>query len=167
MDVPSIPLVKLDLGPGKNEYPGFIRVGLSPEFDVTCDLRAIPLPDDYADEAMAIHVIEHFYAWEVEEVLREWRRILKPGGLLVLECPDIYKCCVNFVKDWGDNPRNSLYGIFGDYRYKDPLMIHRHGWTPDTLGRELRKAGFAKIREKAPRFHAQRQGRDLRLEARK
>ena len=27
-------------------------------------MRELPFPDNYADEARAIHIIEHFYPWE-------------------------------------------------------------------------------------------------------
>jgi hypothetical protein len=47
---------------------------------------------------MAIHLFEHFYRWECERVLAEWRRLLKPRGRLVLELPDLHKCCLNIVK---------------------------------------------------------------------
>jgi ubiquinone/menaquinone biosynthesis C-methylase UbiE len=36
----------------------------------------------------ASHVIEYFDINEVKEVLREWRRVLKPGGELRVAVPD-------------------------------------------------------------------------------
>lgn len=167
MDIPFVSPVKLDLGPGDKRNEGYLSVGFDPTFDFVCDLRELCIPDDFADEAMAIHVIEHFYLWDVVNVLKEWKRVLKPGGLLALECPDLYKCCLNFVKDRGANPRNSILGIYGDAGYNDPLMLHRHGYTPRTLAKLLKKAGFVDIREVDPKFHARRLDRDLRLEARK
>lgn len=160
-------LVKLDLGAGNKVNEGYIRVGLEPDHDVVTDLRKLPFPDDYADEAMAIHVIEHFYPWELMPTLIEWRRVLKPGGLLALELPDLYKCCAAFVKDSGKNPRNSLWGIYGDSGYADIMMLHKWGYTPETLASVMREAGFVKVKSKDPVFHARRLDRDMRLEARK
>jgi predicted SAM-dependent methyltransferase len=100
-------------------------------------------------------------------VLAEWKRVLKPGGLLVLELPDLFKCCKNFLADMGDNPRNSLWGMFGDSKHTDPLMLHKWGYTPETLGKILKQAGFVKVRQANPQFHARRLNRDMRLEARK
>lgn len=165
--LPPIPPVKLDLGAGDKKNEGFISVGLEPGHDVVTDLRKLPLPDDYADEAMAIHVIEHFYLWDVVPALTEWKRVLKPGGLLVLELPDLYKCCVNFIRDFGANPRNSLWGIYGDHRYDDPLMLHKNGYTPESLAALVREAGFVEIKATRPQFHARRYDRDMRIEARK
>src|SRR5688572_16345445 len=35
------------------------------------------------------HVIEHLYAHEVPVALREFHRVLKPEGFVVLGCPDL------------------------------------------------------------------------------
>lgn len=165
MDVHSRAPVKLDLGAGDKRHEGFLRVGLQPDHDIRCDLREIALPDDYADEAQAIHVIEHFFRWDALDVLREWRRVLKPGGLLVLELPDLAKCCRNFLKDGGEKPRRSLWGLYGDPNYRNELMTHRFGYTPASLAALLREAGFVKIKHRPPAYHMA--DRDMRLEAKK
>ena len=52
-------------------------------------IEPTPLPNDCADELMAAHVIEHFAEWQAPFVMLEWKRLLKPGGKLVLELPNI------------------------------------------------------------------------------
>jgi SAM-dependent methyltransferase len=55
------------------------RAGMRP--DVICDLHDLaPFAADSADEILSVHVVEHFWRWEVRDVLREWVRVLKPGG---------------------------------------------------------------------------------------
>jgi ubiquinone/menaquinone biosynthesis C-methylase UbiE len=46
----------------------------------------LPYPDDCFDAVTAWHVIEHVP--DVLETLREWSRVLKPGGILAMETPD-------------------------------------------------------------------------------
>src|SRR5687767_12241110 len=77
---------KLNLGCGDKILPGYINVdvvesrgGFKP--DVICDLhRLTPFEDTSVDEILSVHVVEHFWRWEVLDVLREWVRVLKPGG---------------------------------------------------------------------------------------
>lgn len=46
----------------------------------------LPYPDETFDVLTAWHVIEH--VGDVARTLTEWRRVVKPGGLLVMEMPD-------------------------------------------------------------------------------
>lgn len=46
----------------------------------------LPFPDATFDVVAAWHVIEHVR--DVRETLQEWSRVLKPGGLMMLETPD-------------------------------------------------------------------------------
>ena len=54
---------------------------------MAADLLALPFPDGYADEARAIHVIEHFQVWDAPTAMAEWVRVLKPGGVLAATVP--------------------------------------------------------------------------------
>lgn len=46
----------------------------------------LPFADESFDVVCAWHVIEHVES--VEKTLKEWARVLRPGGLLVIETPD-------------------------------------------------------------------------------
>lgn len=158
--------VRLNLGAGNQRIAGWFSVGLEEQHDIRADLRAVPLPDECADTAMAIHVLEHFERWEAPNALREWFRLLKPGGLLILELPDVVKCARAVMAE--DEPRAGLWGLYGDPAHRDPLMLHRWGWSARELAKELKACGFVKVRTNLPlEFHARRAKRDMRIEARK
>jgi SAM-dependent methyltransferase len=77
--------MKLNLGGGSQKIPGFINV------DRLNGQEAYPLPaytDGSVDEIRASHILEHFGHREVPEVLKEWVRVLKPGGVLRVAVPD-------------------------------------------------------------------------------
>jgi SAM-dependent methyltransferase len=91
-----------NLGCGKRNGDGWINVDLHSDIaDIQCDLRKLELATDSADAVAAIHVLEHFYEWEVYDLLTEWKRVLKPGGKMILELPCMDKVfayvhnCVN------------------------------------------------------------------------
>ncbi|MFA6047068.1 MAG: methyltransferase domain-containing protein, partial [Phycisphaerales bacterium] len=141
--------------------------------EILAKATEIPLDDGVADEIMAIHLFEHFYYWEAPKALAEWRRLLKPGGLLVLEMPDVKKCAKNLVRlieteDLKNIDSLAMHGLYGDPREEDPWMSHKWGWTPKTLRKLLRAHGFGSFTEPVPQWHAiGRKLRDFRLEARK
>lgn len=112
---------------------------------------------------MAIHVMEHFYLWEVLDILKEWQRVLKPGGKIVLECPDVLRAAQRFVEGEG-NPAFTYWVFYGDPSHKDPLMCHRWGYFPGSLAGVLEHAGFKNIRQEPAEFHMKNK-RDFRLVA--
>jgi predicted SAM-dependent methyltransferase len=156
---------RLNLGAGNKRMEGWLAVGLEEQHEVRCDIRSIPLPDACADEALACHVVEHLTPWDVVPALKEWLRLLKPGAMLALELPDLFKCCRAVLA--GKGPRDGLWGLYGEPLREDELMLHRWAYSPESLSTLLREAGFVKIKLRAPQFHAQRIDRDMRIEARK
>ncbi len=49
-------------------------------------IEAIPFPNESFDNVVAMEVLEHIHHWE--KALSEIKRILKPGGVLVMSTPD-------------------------------------------------------------------------------
>jgi predicted SAM-dependent methyltransferase len=128
-------------------------------------INPLPLPDGCADELMAMHVLEHVYRWEAPALLGEWRRLLKPSGLLVLELPNIEAAARNLLAGLSD--QMCMWPLYGDPGHRDPFMCHRWGFTPKTLHQLVHDAGFRDIVQPPPRTHGARADRDMRLEARK
>jgi predicted SAM-dependent methyltransferase len=170
--------MKLHVGCGKRVLDGWVNcdvqhaAGAPRAPEILCDVRSIPLADGSADELMAIHLLEHFVRWECDAVIAEWRRLLKPGGLLVLELPDLLKCAQNLIAlaRKGGKPlqQMAMWGIFGDQTLCDHHMTHRWGWWPASLREFLVSSGFDDVREETPQWHAAgRDNRDMRLTARK
>jgi SAM-dependent methyltransferase len=163
MDIPTgSTSLRLNLGCGKQRLPGYTAVDLDGEPDIKSDVRKLPLDDGVADEVMAIHVFEHLSFLDAAPALAEWFRVLKPGGLIVLEMPDLLRCCANILN--GETPRLGIFGLYGEPLGPD-LMQHKWGWSTATLGQALRDAGFIKVKVKPVQFH--KKNRDMRLEARK
>lgn len=127
-------------------------------------VQKLPLADGCADELHAYHIIEHFYRYDVDAVIEEWRRLLKPNGLLILELPNLEAACRNMVRS-GASDSDVMFPIYGDASWKSPYMIHRYGYTPNTITHLLGEHGFKKIRILPPQTHKRRINRDMRVEA--
>lgn len=163
MDLPTQSPVKLNLGAGGKRIEGFLSVDIAGDPDIKANIVCLPFDDESVDEIMAVHVFEHLYRWDAPAALTEWLRVLKSGARLILEMPDIVKCCKAVID--GAPDRMGMWGLYGDPHYKEPYMVHRWGWSQTEIIAELKKAGFRKIKVCTPQFH--KKDRDMRLEARK
>lgn len=85
--------LKLNLGCWYKKLPGFVNIDIDPNQkpDVVADFRKLPYGDGEVSELYCGHVIEHNTLPEVQACMREWRRVLKPGGVLTVTIPDIKK----------------------------------------------------------------------------
>lgn len=56
--------------------------------DTVCDAAAIPLPDASFTHLFSSECIEHFSWRRTGAVIKEWARLLAPGGTMRVETPD-------------------------------------------------------------------------------
>ncbi len=166
--------VRLNLGCGDKILNGYINVDVAPSRrgrppDVICDIRYLEgFNDEYADEIMAIHVIEHIERWEVIDVLKRWSDVLRPGGRLVLETPNLLSACKAILANPliaarpGKEGQMSMWPLYGDPSWRDPLMMHKWLYTPNSLAEVMSEAGYTNIMQTPAQFKL-REPRDMRL----
>lgn len=171
--------MRLNIGCGKQTWDGFFCVDAvrhpkatrAPDllhafvFDVDALTNPLPLADGCADELHAYHFVEHVTAYEAPALLGEFLRLVKPGGLLVLELPNIEAAARNLLA--GMNDQMAMWPLYGDATHRDPYMLHRYGYTPKTIKALLVESGFSDVQIKPPKTHGARVNRDMRVEARK
>lgn len=165
--------VRLNLGAGHKHLPGFVNVDLtnnwsSVEPDVIADVTGpLPFPDEYADEVHAYHLLEHLPRWKAPDCLTEWVRVLKQGGMLVLELPCFDKICGILAHCLIDHspldPRMTLWGLYGDPGYKNEAMMHKWCYSYNELEEMLVDVGLQQVRRETPRTHQVH--RDMRMTA--
>ena len=148
-----------------------VNEGGAPMFLQSDLMNLHTVDDEVADEIHAYHIIEHFFRSEVPHVLKEWHRVLKVGGVIALEQPDVLKCAANFITGMtrGDGTlihNLGILGFYGDGTPDEPYMGHKWGWYPDSLAQELVKAGFDSVTVEPAQTHM-KDVRDFRLVAKK
>ncbi len=142
--------LKLHLGCGKRFIPGFVHVDLDTfeHIDVQTSLDDLSMfADDSAELIYSAHTLEYFDRIEVAEVLKEWRRVLQPGGLLRLAVPD-FEALVEVYREYGD--LNMILGpLFGRIEVKTPqpsVFYHKTVYDFQSLKTVLEEAGFCDVR---------------------
>lgn len=137
--------MKLHLGCGKRHIPGFVHIDAVdyPHVDHVASIDNLSfIPDGSVDLIYNCHVLEHFKRREVGRVLTEWRRVLKPGGVLRISVPDFAQLCAVYQREGRiDLVVGALFGR-QDYLYN----IHYNVFDLASLTLDLEQAGFAAVR---------------------
>src|SRR3990167_1472194 len=154
--------MRLHVGSGDKTWPGFVNCDLHAEADVNTDCKRLPFEANSVDEIHAIHFVEHVPRLELENMLIDWHRVVKPGGKVVIEVPSLDKMA-KLIVDGEKNIRLTLLGIFGDPRDPKPGMMHQWAYTKGELTNSLMQCGFDKVEVMEPVFHLM--ARDMRLKA--
>lgn len=95
------------------------------------DCRSLPFICDHAfDWVYSSHLIEDFYYHEQVEMLREWRRILKPGGFLVTNCPDQQQFLAHCAKTGQPGNPGHKEQDFSLQTFKDRVLAPTGPWEP-------------------------------------
>lgn len=109
--------IKIELGSGTHGIPGFFHIDAvkTGNVDYEADIRDLSfLQSNSVDELYAAHVLEHVSYTEVEQVLEEWCRVLKPDGTLTIKMPDLDFICRAYVEKI-HSPEEIMVAIFGGF----------------------------------------------------
>lgn len=125
--------VRLNLGCGVHRILGnWTHVDANPDVapDLVADVRDLSLfRDGSVDEVFAGHVLEHLDWEEGQAALREWRRVLRPGGTLGVVVPDFREIVLRYlandgtVVEWPEGTRR----LARDLRLINDMFIYSHG----------------------------------------
>lgn len=132
--------MKLDIGSQAARFKDYTTVDLyTPEADIRADAGQLPFPDNSVTDIWASHILEHLPPPRVQPVLKEWLRVLIPGGTARICIPDLDDAC----RAWLERRPSAQSMIFGMYEGKG--QTHYLGWGALELRDELAVAGFKVI----------------------
>lgn len=160
--------LKLNLGCGTRYLNGYFNIDIdSPYADMQANILDLEFEENSIAEVLVVHVIEHIECLKVPSLLKKMYTWLKVEGQLVLEFPDLIKCCrlILKMKNKPDEIENSFCGamsLFGNSK-KSIYQSHKWGWTASTMIPLLKKTGFRKIYVERPQYHIPK--RDIRIVA--
>lgn len=107
-------LTWLEIGSGDFPTDGYAHLDINnraPHLEIHADALSIPLPDNSVDRILSIHLIEHFHHYDVIKLLREWWRVLAPGGEIEIHTPDFYEVSAKFAAEVSLSSKMKLEGI--------------------------------------------------------
>jgi len=170
------PEIKLDVGGGKldkqkiERYKRYISNDYNPQayitldrvmlsgVDIVCNItNRLPFKNETIDEIICIHVLEHIQ--NLEFVMREFHRILKPGGMLRIWTPHCFSpgafgdsTHVRFftfetLKQFDKAHPTSYYYDFHFQFIKSRMQLLRRWYKPNVLENFLEKAINLKQRQ--------------------
>ena len=143
--------MKLHLGCGARVIEGWINVDLS-DFPHVHHKKSIENLDMFGNNSVDIiyssHTIEYFDRVQINNVLTEWRRVLKPNGTLRLAVPN-FDALIQVYLNTGDlnTILGPLYGKMSVLGAENETIYHRTVYNFESLKSTLENNGFSNVRE--------------------
>lgn len=138
----------LHLGCGSTRIEGLVNADAFDDSARDLALDAISLTgfdDDSVDLIETHHLFEHFTFQEGRTALCEWRRVLRPGGILMMTMPDLDRVIALWRRSShqdrylrSNSPIASM--IWGSQEHAG--MLHRSGYTKERIRELVSHAGF-------------------------
>jgi predicted SAM-dependent methyltransferase len=145
---------KLNLGCGNKKEPGYIDVDLfaGPAVDEVFELDDIPYADGTIGGIHSEHALEHMGWHRAEGALKEWCRVLKPGGEVILYMPDVELCFKKYLEAPLEDPffmktrawyKFTVYGIQTSQAGEpDEAQTHKCGYSKEEIAIVMERNGF-------------------------
>lgn len=102
------------------------------------------------DAIWCSHSLEHLTQQDGAVALKEFARVLEPGGYAMIVVPDLedVRPTNDVLYESGVGPITGLHLYYGHDRLENPFMLHRTGFIAPTLREALVLAGFSKTESK-------------------
>ncbi len=140
-------MIKLHIGCGKRNFgKDWIHIdgGDYPHLH-SHDITNLPFEEESVDLIYASHVLEYFNREEVVDVLKEWRRVLKPKGIIRLAVPDFE--IITKLYTLYKYPLDAFLGpLYGSMKMASKTIYHKTTYDFEGLKRLLEEIGFHNIR---------------------
>jgi ubiquinone/menaquinone biosynthesis C-methylase UbiE len=148
----EVSMTKLNIGSGVVRKPGYVSID---KYESKADVKAAAhelsmYANGSIEEVLSSHMVEHLPPDEFELALREWHRVLKPGGKLVIRCPNFEVYVKEFIerdddyrygKDGSGSKAWGLINIFG-HQTGGAGYLTRSGFSVERFQRVLPQFGF-------------------------
>lgn len=140
--------IKLNLGSGNTKIDGYLNIDIRdiPEVDVIHDLdKALPYKECEVSNIYASHILEHFWWMDTIRILKDWYRVIKKGGSLVIWTVDFDRVVYRLMT--ASNYKNMMidtnWRLFS--KNEPDGNAHHAVFTRMFLSDLLKEVGFKKI----------------------
>ncbi len=138
----------VEVGSGDQPRLGYIHCDVRPlpGIDYVCKAWAIPFQPESIDEIYSRHMLEHLTHKDAIRTLKHWLCLLKVGGHIDINVPDLGKHIEQLYLD-GYSPyvegiTNKNHAMAGFYGWQNnEYDIHKWGYTFETLSECLHGIG--------------------------
>jgi predicted SAM-dependent methyltransferase len=103
----------------------------------------LPFRDRTVDFIYTSHFVEHLFLSDTRRLLKECRRVFRPGGIIRIVIPDLSYVMALFNR--GEKERALSYFFYD--RGPSYFTRHKYMYDFDLLKNELRTAGFVDVRQ--------------------
>lgn len=136
--------MKLHLGCGEKYLHGFKHVDILPfdHVDYKTDINNLSIfNDSTVSEIYACHVLEHIKRADIQNVLKEWYRVLEVNGILRLAVPNFEAIVQEYLQN---NNLSKLQGLlYGGQNYE--YNFHYIAFDFNSIKSLLEDVGFKLI----------------------
>ncbi len=149
---------RIELGAGSYPQPGFVHFDsdwTANHLEGIACAWELPVPDDWAQQIVAVHMLEHIHPTRVTQTLAEWYRALAPGGLVQVHVPNSKRLMERFVEvsppeKW--KFMAALLGMYGNPDVAQPEQMRRPAdhqlvFDPPLLIWLFQQTGFSDVRD--------------------
>ncbi|OGE42640.1 hypothetical protein A3B45_00340 [Candidatus Daviesbacteria bacterium RIFCSPLOWO2_01_FULL_39_12] len=105
----------------------------------------LPYKPNSVSEILAVQVFEHFGPSEAKQVLKHWWSLLRVGGKLIIDVPDVIETAHLLVLAETEEEKGWAEKLIHGTRNNE-FAYHKAGYWPKKLERMLQEAGFTSIK---------------------